>query len=213
MLDKQESRSWQERLVNYKQFQNGYKDYPMNTPIDQSTLPSWENIFIRIGEKPPRRNRARCPIHGGDSNQSLSLSDKGFFKCFVCGESGDKITFIRKLYKCDFKGALSFFGLKQGNTLKLDPELVKRNRINQAVRDDCKFESKRVCDLIFSLNQTEVRALERLENDSSDKISSFIFYEVTSKLLPKYEAIHDMLLSKDIAEKLEALRYLRKGRL
>ena len=205
---KKMGRSPHERPSNYKSCQQRQKYYATN-------LPSWEIIFNRIGEKPPRRNRARCPFHGGDSLLSLSIDEnKGVFHCFVCHESGDKITFIRKLYKCDFKEALLFFGLTQGNIRpKLDPELVKRNLINQAFRDDCKTKSKRVCDLIFSLNQTEVRALERLENDSSDEIAYFIFYEVTSKLLPKYEAIHDMLLSKDIAEKLEALRYLRKGRL
>ena len=144
---------------------------------------------------------------------SLSVNDdRGVFFCHVCHESGDKITFIRKLYGCDFKEALSFFGLEKGDISKPDPAQVERNFVNQTFRDVVKRETKRVGKLIYELNKTEYDAVERLKNDSGDKWASFAF-RIASQLIPKYTAAHDALLSKDVADQLEAIRYLREGRL
>ena len=43
-----------------------------------------------------------CPFHD-DHNPSLSIHDgKGIFKCFVCGASGDSISFVTRLKGLDF---------------------------------------------------------------------------------------------------------------
>lgn len=51
-----------------------------------------------------RMGRIPCPIHNGkDSNFAF----KGeYFKCYVCGESGDIISFVMKYFALDFVGAL-----------------------------------------------------------------------------------------------------------
>lgn len=41
----------------------------------------------------PRHHRIPCPIHNG-KDYNLSYSDHGY-KCFVCGESGDVISFVK----------------------------------------------------------------------------------------------------------------------
>ena len=117
---KQEGRQGR-RPTNKVMLQNRQQNYSTNGRVDQSLLPSWDSIFLRLGLPLPKRGRAQCCLHGGNSHQSLSLSDKGFFKCFVCGASGDKIGFIRKLYGCDFKRALAWFGLTPGKLPKPDP--------------------------------------------------------------------------------------------
>jgi DNA primase len=60
-----------------------------------------------------RRGRCRCPLHGGDNPTSFSVRD-GLFHCFACGESGDVISLVQKLYGFDFKEALRHLAHKAG---------------------------------------------------------------------------------------------------
>jgi DNA primase len=47
-----------------------------------------------------------CPFHN-DSNPSLKISDsKGLFKCFVCGEAGDAISFVQRFQDTSFTDSL-----------------------------------------------------------------------------------------------------------
>ncbi len=48
---------------------------------------------------------ARCPFHG-EKTPSFSISKKGFYKCFGCGESGDVISFVEKYEAVTFMEAV-----------------------------------------------------------------------------------------------------------
>ena len=53
------------------------------------------------GEKFNRYNKIKCPIHG-EKTASLSVrhnGQKGIYKCFGCGSSGDAINFIKDLMR------------------------------------------------------------------------------------------------------------------
>ncbi len=77
--------------------------------IQDHTLPYWESILHMVNEPAPRRRRACCPIHGGDSPTSPSLNeDKGLYFCHACHASGDKLDFVRKVRGTDSKGTLTF---------------------------------------------------------------------------------------------------------
>lgn len=52
------------------------------------------DIVARYGFKVGRGNRIPCPFHNGKDNNLGFKAD--FFKCFVCNESGDVITFVQK---------------------------------------------------------------------------------------------------------------------
>ena len=52
-----------------------------------------EAVGMYAPDPPPRQHRIPCPIHNG-KDYNFSFTDKGF-KCFVCGESGDVIDFVR----------------------------------------------------------------------------------------------------------------------
>ena len=50
---------------------------------------------------------AMCPFHD-DHNPSLSISrDKKIFKCFVCGEKGGVVEFLKKHEHLSFPDAIS----------------------------------------------------------------------------------------------------------
>lgn len=72
-----------------------------------------------IGEYVPLKRvgtdyRGACPFHGG-KNPNFSVSSKrGQYHCFVCHESGDVISFLRKRLSLDFTSAVKLLGEKVG---------------------------------------------------------------------------------------------------
>lgn len=66
--------------------------------------------------------RGPCPFHHGKNN-NFSVSGRGGYKCFVCGETGDVFTFIEKRLGLDFVGAVKWVGAKVGVEV---PETVGR---------------------------------------------------------------------------------------
>ena len=57
--------------------------------------------------------RGPCPLHHG-KNDNFSVTTKGGYKCFVCGEAGDVFTFVRKHLGLDFVEAVKLVGGKAG---------------------------------------------------------------------------------------------------
>ena len=58
--------------------------------------------------------RGPCPFHQGkNANFSVSPSH-GSYHCFVCHESGDVFTFVRKRLGLDWPSAVKFIGEKVG---------------------------------------------------------------------------------------------------
>jgi len=57
--------------------------------------------------------RGPCPFHHGTHN-NFSVSPRGGYSCFVCGEKGDVFTFIQKYLGLDFVGAVKLVGEKSG---------------------------------------------------------------------------------------------------
>jgi len=57
--------------------------------------------------------RGPCPFHHG-KNDNFSVTARGGYKCFVCGESGDVFTFIEKHLGLDFVEAVKWVGGKTG---------------------------------------------------------------------------------------------------
>ena len=68
------------------------------------------------------RHVGLCPFHN-EKTPSFFIFNDNRFKCFGCGERGDTIDFIQKLYGLSFKDALQHLGIEQG---PVTPE-IKRN--------------------------------------------------------------------------------------
>jgi len=66
--------------------------------------------------------RGPCPFHHG-KNANFSVSAKGGYKCFVCGESGDVFTFVQKHLGLDFVESVKWVGNKVGVEVR---EVAKR---------------------------------------------------------------------------------------
>jgi DNA primase len=83
----------------------------------------------------PRHNRIPCPIHNGDK-YNLHYSDK-LYHCFVCGEGGDVISFVRHIFKLDFVGAVRKLNADFALNLPLDrkPTLREQREAEQRQRE------------------------------------------------------------------------------
>lgn len=53
----------------------------------------------------PVRNRIPCPFHNGE-DRNLSIKNNSY-KCFVCGEHGDAISFVQKCFNLDFLSSVA----------------------------------------------------------------------------------------------------------
>lgn len=77
----------------------------------------------------PIQNRIACPFHHGkDRNMAVYASG---YKCYVCGESGDQVRFVQKLFGLDFMGAAERLnedfrlGLPLRGSGAIDPALLR----------------------------------------------------------------------------------------
>jgi len=178
--------------------------YAQSAPARQDVSESWDSIFSRCGLPEPKRGRARCPFHDGDSPTSLAVNgEKGVFYCHVCHASGDKIAFIRKLHGCSFAQALAFFGLAFGGKWpQSDPETIRANQVLKGLDLWVRQERKRTGKLIYELGKTIDMAKIRLSADPNDR-RAWIALEIAHKAHSRLEYKHDCLMSRDIADRVD----------
>lgn len=62
------------------------------------------DVIARYTPHTPRMRRIPCPLHNG-RDYNFSFTDTQF-KCFVCDEGGDVISFVEKLFGVDYKTAV-----------------------------------------------------------------------------------------------------------
>ena len=72
--------------------------------------------------------RGPCPFHHG-KNDNFSLTPRGGYKCFVCGESGDVFTFVEKHLGLDFVEAVKWVGGRAGVEVR---EVTRRSEERDA---------------------------------------------------------------------------------
>jgi hypothetical protein len=177
--------------------------------IDLSLLPSWREIFLRIGEPEPRRNRARCPIHDGDSRTSLSVDEDRGYHCFVCGSGGDKLDFIKVVLKTDFPGAMRWFGLKPGKPPAPDPIRERRQKIIEGLRHWTKKTERQLRDQYYRRSQSEIVGKALLAIDPEDPEGwELLRFAYTGRPLEEIESMLDLLIGKE-EQQLQAYEMMR----
>lgn len=77
------------------------------TASDLKNLLTMRDVTERYGIEVNRAGFAHCPFHTGDRDASLKIysGGRGWY-CFGCGEGGDVISFVQKLFNLDFIGAV-----------------------------------------------------------------------------------------------------------
>lgn len=98
----------------------GHRSGPVGGDDFKELVRSHTDIVSLIGEKVALRPegggkyKGLCPFHD-DSNPSFTVSpDYGSYKCWACNEAGDAFSFVMKLEKLDFRGALELLARRAG---------------------------------------------------------------------------------------------------
>lgn len=103
------------------------------TTSDLKKLLTMRDVTERYGIDVNRAGFAHCPFHAGDRDASLKIYPGGRgWHCFGCGEGGDIISFVQKLFNLDFMDALR----KLNDDFRLNlPGLAANSPSNKAVVD------------------------------------------------------------------------------
>lgn len=59
------------------------------------------------GSAGTKNRRGKCPFHSGNSASFSVQTEKGFYRCFGCGASGDAFRFVQDMYGLSFIDALT----------------------------------------------------------------------------------------------------------
>ena len=116
--------------------------------------------YINVIKK-GNRYVAICPFHD-DKNPSMMISkEKQIFKCFVCGEGGNAITFIQKFEKIPFEDAVR----KLADLIGFKDERLTKNVTKSPVDE----EKERLYNTIESL--TKFYEISLMANEGKDGLN------------------------------------------
>jgi DNA primase len=79
---------------------------------DEADIVSIIGEFVKL-KRVGNSFRGPCPFHHG-KDANFSVTTRGGYKCFVCGESGDVFTFVQKHLGLDFVESVKWVGNKSG---------------------------------------------------------------------------------------------------
>lgn len=79
---------------------------------DEADVVSIVGEFVKL-KRVGNSFRGPCPFHHG-KHDNFSVTPRGGYKCFVCGEAGDAFTFVQKQLGLDFVEAVKWVGAKAG---------------------------------------------------------------------------------------------------
>jgi len=136
------------------EFSTGGRENPTNVAFDQSTI---DEVRARtpiaefIGQYVPLRKRGNdlvglCPFHGEKTPSFHVHPDRGFYKCFGCGEGGNVFNFLQKMENLTFPDALRMLAAKAG--VELTPETPGSARARS--EKEAIYEANRIASVYFS---------------------------------------------------------------
>lgn len=115
-----------------------------------------------------------CPFHNEKTPSFTVHEEKGFFKCFGCGEGGDIISFTMKVNNMEFRAAIeelaSMAGMKMPDYKPRDPKIVKRE---EALFDICDKAAQTFSERLFSPDGAQALEYIRGRGFSDEMIKKY----------------------------------------
>ena len=127
------------------------------------------STYIKL-EKSGSQYKARCPFHNEKTPSFYISPDRGIYKCFGCGESGDIFSFVEKIESVPFYEALTILANRSG---------IKLEKFNQEKKD--KEDA-----LISILEKSKNHFRENLEKSIEAK-KYLIERGLTPEIIQKFE--------------------------
>ena len=137
------------------------------------------SIVDVVGRRVPLTKKGQnywgcCPFHNEKTPSFCVSEEKGFCKCFGCGESGDIISFTMKINHMDFKAAIeelaNMAGLKMPEYKPRDPNVVKRE---ESLFDVCEKAMQTYAEKLFTPEASHALAYVRNRGFDDDMIKKY----------------------------------------
>jgi len=91
--------------------------------------------YVALRPAGGERFKACCPFHD-EKTPSFNVSrDKGFYKCFGCGKSGDVFKFVQEMDNVGFGEALKILAERTGVELPRNKDLTPEQKTQYEERD------------------------------------------------------------------------------
>jgi CHC2-type zinc finger protein len=135
------------------------------------------------------RHVGLCPFHS-EKTPSFYVFDDNHYKCFGgCGEHGDVIDFVQKLYDLSFPEALRHLGIERGElTPQMKARIRERKQKAELVRRFDQWCGRYAAHLGSLINRT-LRLMPGIEPDNLHWYASLL------DMLPQWEYYSDILLN------------------
>ncbi len=174
------------------------------------------------GIKLSSNNMTCCPFHN-DRHPSMKLND-GYFYCFGCGETGDVVDFVSKLFGIKlFEAAQRLaadFGIDTDSPIAEPPAKVKHPKI-KAFREDELYCFRVLCDYLHILENWKISyAPKTLDDELDDRfveacqmlnyIEYLVDYLTVAELEDKLIAVQELLVDGKMTELEERVTRIRK---
>lgn len=137
------------------------------------------SIVDVVGRRVPLTKKGQnywgcCPFHNEKTPSFCVSEEKGFCKCFGCGESGDIISFTMKVNNMDFKSAIeelaNMAGLKMPDYKPRDPNIVRRE---ESLFDICEKAMQTYMEKLFTPDGAHALEYARKRGFSDDMIKKY----------------------------------------
>ena len=130
-----------------------------------------------------------CPFHD-EKTPSFVVFPDNRFKCFGCGERGDAIDFVQKLYGLSFPDALKHLGIEQGKiTPKIRQDIERRKRRTELVKEFRDWEQLYGVYISNLWYETKMLMINGIPPDDLDLYASLLH------MLPVWEYHRDILIN------------------
>lgn len=176
----------------------------------------------RYGLKVAGNNMTCCPFHN-DRNPSMKLN-RDYFYCFGCGETGDVIDFVGKMFGISpIEAAQRLavdFGIATDSPIAEPPAKVKHPKI-KAFREDELYCFRVLCDYLHILENWKISyAPKTLDDELDDRfveacqmldyIEYLVDYLTVAELEDKLIAVQELLVDGKMTELEERVTRIRK---
>ncbi len=137
------------------------------------------SIVDVVGRRVPLTKKGQnywgcCPFHNEKTPSFCVSEEKGFCKCFGCGESGDIISFTMKINNMDFKSAIeelaNMAGMKMPEYKPRDPKIVQRE---ESLFDICETAAKLYTEKLFTPDGAHALEYVRKRGFTDDMIKKY----------------------------------------
>ena len=158
--------------------------------------------FVRRGT----RHVGLCPFHA-ERAPSFYVFPDNRFKCFGCGEHGDVIDFVQKMYGLSFPDALKHLGIEQGElTPEIKRDIERRKHRAELVKKFRDWEQWYGMEISDLWHKTKRLMMKGIPTDDLD------LYSPLFHMLPVWEHHREILIHGTDREKYKLYKEAQNGR-